>query len=72
MTAIGLLVFSAKEYPKLAKEIKAFLFYDLRAKAAENVRDARGGATEKRRMLQLIDAYIERGQLRSKVQGRST
>ena len=29
------------------------------------------GATEKRQVLQLIDAYIERGQLRSKVQGRS-
>ena len=29
------------------------------------------GATEKRQVLQLIDAYIERGQLRSKVQSRS-
>ena len=27
--------------------------------------------TEKRQVLQLIDAFIERGQLRSKVQGRS-
>ena len=29
------------------------------------------GTTEKRQVLQLIDAYIERGQLRSKVQSRS-
>ena len=29
------------------------------------------GATEKRQVLQLIDAYIERGQLRSKVQSRT-
>ena len=29
------------------------------------------GTAEKRQVLQLIDAFIERGQLRSKVQGRS-
>ena len=29
------------------------------------------GTSEKRQVLQLIDAYIERGQLRSKVQSRS-
>ena len=29
------------------------------------------GTTEKRQVLQLIDAYIERGQLRTKVQQRS-
>ena len=29
------------------------------------------GTAEKRQVLQLIDAFIERGQLRTKVQGRS-
>jgi hypothetical protein len=29
------------------------------------------GTTEKRQVLQLIDAYIERGQLRSKMESRA-